>query len=138
MMMNLQNIIIFQGLGDIKFGMDRDSIRSLLGKGYESFSRAGNEILEIDSYDSLGLQLNYDDNDKLEFIETILPSNPIYNGITFLGRKPDDVYHEITSKGYSAIKDDVGYDFPDLGFGIYVREDTVEAVSIYRKGYYDD
>jgi hypothetical protein len=136
--MDLQNIIVFQGLGDIRFGMNRDDIRSLLGEEYTTFSRAGNVVPEIDSYDNIGLQLNYDENDKLEFIEAFLPANPIYDNITFLGRQPDAVHQDMISKGMTAIQDDVGYDFPDLGFGIYVREDTVEAVSIYRKGYYDD
>ena len=136
--MDLQNIITFQGLGDIRFGMRRNDIRSLLGIEYESFSRAGNDVPEIDSYDNIGLQLNYDDDDKLEFVEAIHPSNPTYDGITFIGRKPDAVYQEMINRGVKTIQDDVGYDFPDLGFGIYVREDTVEAVSIYRKGYYDD
>ncbi|MCP5004142.1 MAG: hypothetical protein GY941_09415 [Planctomycetes bacterium] len=118
--------------------MGRDYIRSLLGKDYESFSRTGNKIPEIDSYDNEGLQLNYDEDNKLEFIEAIIPSNPTFENIAFTGRNPEDVYREITEKGYLGIKDDVGYDFPDLGIGIYIREGFVEAVSIYRKGYYDD
>lgn len=137
-MMDLQSIIKFEGLGDIRFGMNRNDIRVLLQKKYKTFSRAGNDVPEIDSYDILGLQLNYDDKDKLEFIEAVHPSNPMYDGVTFLSRQAESIQKEMANKGVETIQDDVGYDFPDLGFGIYVREDKIEAVSIYRKGYYDD
>ena len=47
------------------------------------------------------------------------------------------VIQAIEDKGHKCKKDDVGCDFPDLGFGLYIIENEIEAVSIYRKGYYD-
>ncbi len=135
--MNSQNIVSFQRLGDLYFNMNRDDVHSLMGENFESFSRTGNEILEIDFYKEIGLLLNFDNNNKLELIEAVPPSNPHFKGITFLERNPDDVYHEIIKLGYKGVKDDVGCDFPDLGFGIFVNDGRIQAVSVYRKGYYD-
>nr|WP_320010898.1 hypothetical protein [uncultured Desulfobulbus sp.] len=135
--MDLQRIVTFIGLGDIRFGMNRSDLREIFQNKYKTFSRDRNEDQEIDSYDIFGLQLNFDDQDKLEFIEAFYPSNPMYDGITFIGRQANSIQQEMSNKGFKTIQDDVGYDFPDLGFGVYVREGTIEAVSIYRRGYYD-
>ena len=66
------------------------------------------------------------------------PANPIFNSISFIGSKASEIIEIFENQGHSIVKDDVGYDFPELGFGLYVTENIIEAVSMYRKGYYDN
>ena len=58
--MNIQNISPFKGLDMLKFGEDRISTREKLGSNYITFSRINNDEPEVDYYENIGLQLNFD------------------------------------------------------------------------------
>lgn len=130
-------ILPFVGIGELRFGMSRESCRAKLEAPYESFSRAGRASPEVDSYDSIGMQLSFDSEGKLEFIELFLPSRPRFLDVDLLaGASYEGVTSELMSRGLHRIEDDVGCDFPDAGFGLYAPNQAIEAVSIYRRGYY--
>lgn len=136
--MDLETIKPFIGLGDLRFGMEREEVRLLLGNIYKAFSREDRISLDVDYYVNTGLQLNYDANDELEFIEALIPANPCYRGLSFIGRSSEDAIRDIVGMGFFVTSDDVGYFFYELGFAFYAPHEKVEAISIFRKGYYDE
>jgi hypothetical protein len=131
------NIIPFVGMGDLRFGIPRLEVRSFLGNDFQSFLKYG-ETRETDAYNGLGLHLYYNVNDRLEFIEAFAPCRPEYQGIQLLNQKLDAVLKQLRSIGFDARYDDEGYFFDQLGFALYVPHSSIEAVSVYRQGYYDE
>jgi hypothetical protein len=126
----------FRGLGELTFGTSRDVCRAILGGQFESFARVGGGGAETDSFDALGLQLAFDEQDKLAFVEAFPPADIRYRGVRLLGEL-SEVTEELTTHGIVGKQDAVGYDFPEHGFGLYAPHEKVEAVSVYRRGYYD-
>ena len=59
--MDLSTIKPFVGLGILEFGTKRQNVRLFLNSDYQSFARISNGRPNIDSFDSLGLQLHYDE-----------------------------------------------------------------------------
>ncbi len=96
------------------------------------------ESNEVDSYDELGFHLYYDESDRLEFIEAFEPCDPIFDGVRLLDHNLGAVLGRLGELGHSYRCHDKGYDFEGLGFVLYVPLESIEAVSIYRRGYYDD
>jgi hypothetical protein len=82
--MNLKDVLPFDGLGDLRFGMPRDMVRELLGVAYQSFRKTSSSPRLTDAYDGLGFHLYYDTEDRLEFIETFPPCDPTYGGVRLL------------------------------------------------------
>lgn len=126
------------GLSDIRFGMNRTACRTLIGSTFVAFSRRGDDFLEVDAFDGFGVQLSFTAADTLEFIEAHAPSKVEYDGVPLLGRQVADVVADLDALGLSGLPDDVGVDYPTRGFGLYAPEGTVEGVSVYPDGYYQD
>ena len=53
------------------------------------------------------------------------------------GDETPSVLNKLTELGHEPVDDESGYNFPRLGFGLYVPLEHIEAVSIYKRGYYD-
>ncbi len=136
--MDISTITPFEGLGDLKFGLSRQAVRDLLGPDVRSYRKNKYEPRDTDSYRRLGLHLYYDADDRLEFIETTPPSDPTFQGVHLRDADLGRVLARLADQGYHATEDDAGYNFKDLGIGLYVPESAIEAVSVYRRGYYDD
>ena len=133
---DLTTIRPFQGLGDLQFGMQRATVREMLGQSREGFHKAGAPE-ETDAYDNFGFHLYYDEDDALEYMETYPPCDPVFDGIHLFHGQPSEIVQQLEGKGHRLIQDDVGYDLPDAGFGLYIPYESIEAVSIYRRGLYD-
>jgi hypothetical protein len=131
---DLRSVRPFEGLGDLRLGMTMKTVRALLDTDFRPIVKGG---AELDSYDGLGFHLYYDQDGELEFIEAFEPCEPEYDGVRLLGDETRSVLDELTVLGHEPVEDDSGYDFPRLGFGLYVSLGRTEAVSIYRRGYYD-
>lgn len=130
----------FVGVGELRFGLPRDSFRALLGSASSSFSRAELPAVETDAFDVVGIQLSFDPKGRLEFVELYAPARVHYRGVALLGNEYSlqDVAAELAAHGLSGRKDDVGFDYPTAGFGLFTRDNTtIEAVSVYPSGYYD-
>jgi hypothetical protein len=143
--------------------MRRSDVRALLGSDFESFIKAPiiGDTIPTDAYATLGLHLYYDAIDELEFIETFRPCPIHYNhirfftdhnsgrlvlhrmipsasqGISQLNPHLQELLTRLAEQGHVARYQDEGYYFDDVGFVLYVPNDSIEAVSIYRRGYYD-
>jgi hypothetical protein len=131
------DIIPYEGLGSLRFGMTRAEVRSLLGKQFKSFHKGRLASTLTDAYSELGLHLEYDKDDRLRCIEAIASCPVSFNGVALLKRHLDEVLRDCASLG-SVPRVDDGYFFDGAGFALYVLEDVVKAVTIYRKGYYEE
>ena len=130
------DIIPYVGVGALRFGMRRPQVRSLLGRGISVFKKGPYAATETDACDELGLHLHYDTEDQLECIEAF-GSCPIhYNGVSLLNATTNNVLERLASLGLCSRYDD-GYFFDDGGFAL-ASDEIVKAVTVYRKGYYEE
>ena len=135
--MNLADVVPFEGLGDLRFDTPRAAVRALLATDHRSFQKSPLSRQLTDAYDTLGFHLYYDDEDRLEFIETFPPCDPTYRGIRLLKGSRQRVLQQLADLGHTASHEDEGYNFKQLGLVLYVPARKIEAVSLYRRGYYD-
>ena len=126
----------FAQVGPIEFGQLRNEVRSKLDSDYQVFKKTPGEN-DTDAYDSLGIHVYFDDDDQVEFVEAFSPAELEYEGIALIGRNVDEVVADLRARGYEAEKDDVGYNYDELGFGLTVNGDVIEGVGVFRKGYYE-
>src|SRR6266480_1366133 len=124
----------FEGLGDLRFGMSRRDVRTLLGQEFRSFKKTPLADSLTDAYTQFGLHLYYDGQDRLELVEAFQPCVPIFRGVELLGPRKV-VLEGLREAGVGSPRRDAdGELFHDLGFGLYSPGDMVEGVSVYRKG----
>jgi hypothetical protein len=50
----------------------------------------------------------------------------------------DELLDELTDLGLSSRYDNEGYWFDDAGFVLYAPDNIVKAVTVYRRGYYEE
>jgi len=130
------DIIPYAGVGPIRFGMTRAEVRLLLGDGLSVIKKWPYRE-ETDAYKEIGLHLEYDAKDRLECIE-VWGSCPIhYKGAALLNASIQEVLERLANLGLSPRYDD-GYFLDDGGFALYAPDDVVTAVTVYKKGYYDE
>jgi hypothetical protein len=129
-------IIPFKGLGVLRFGMSRQEISILLNQTPHRFKKSFLALNETDSYDTFGFHLYYDSNDLLEFIEAFNPCDVTFQGNSFLNLELSQAITMMENLGFTPTLDAEGC--KDVGFGLYAPIETVEGVSIYQRGYYDE
>lgn len=130
----------FVGVGELRFGLPRDRFREILGSASSSFSRGEHPAIHTDAFDAIGIQLSFDPEGCLEFVELYPPARVAYLGIALLGNGHSllALTAELAARNLIGTKDDVGFDYPTAGFGLFTRDNTtIEAVSVYPSGYYD-
>jgi hypothetical protein len=123
-----------QGAGPLQFGMERKDVRHLLGGA----PRIHATEPENDFYSEQGLIAGFDGKDALEYLEMSVPAIPLLDGIALLSLPLDDVVELLQSKAGPAPFDDGGYRFDAIGMAIYCPQRSIESVSVFREGYYDD
>ncbi|MGB0881697.1 MAG: hypothetical protein ACPGSO_02010 [Vicingaceae bacterium] len=103
MKVNLKDIKIGKGLGDITFGDAKDKIKHLLGEPTEidTFNASGEEdgyLTEAWHYDDQEFSLSFDEEDNWR-LTTISISSPesLFNGEQLIGKEMDDVLKLINS-----------------------------------------
>jgi hypothetical protein len=132
------NIIPYIGVGPLLFGMARFEVRNLLGSPVKSFKRGPFTSVETDAFGPLALSVEYDTMDRLRCIEAFATCPIYFRGISLLNKSPQVILNELTSLGLKAREDD-GYFFDEGGFVLSIGpEDVVNAVTVYRKGYYEE
>ncbi len=136
--MNKWEIMQYTGIGPLRFGFSRSSVRAELGDDFSEFRKSVDSINSTDEYSRLGMHLYYDSNNKLEFIECFSPCPIHYRGVSLLGKEFEVVLKELEDLGLSARHDDYVCYFDDVGFALYVSGEVVDGASVYRKGYYDE
>lgn len=133
------SIVANEGLDVARFGESRDTLRARFG-AYQSFRRVPNAPL-TDHFPHLGLFLEFDGSEKLNFIELSFPAEVVYEGVHLLGRTYREVVSELGSHNCTGVEDDSGIEFRSHGFALFnpaPEEDDseVEGVTVFAPAYY--
>ncbi|MGW7082343.1 hypothetical protein ACWGH2_02440 [Streptomyces sp. NPDC054871] len=130
-----------QGIDVARFGEGREELRRRLGP-HTPFQRtpAGSVV---DHYVEKGLQLSFDANGALEFIELTPLAEVAYESVPLLGRPYGEVLAGLRGLGIEGVEDGQGIEFPSLGFALFMPdpeelEDEVQGVSVFPEGYYSN
>jgi hypothetical protein len=124
-------IVDDQGFTWLRLGMDRSSIRAILGP-YRTFRR-WHAPTETDHFVETGFLVTYGLDDHASLFEVTTPAAPRLAGVVLLERPLDDVVQELAQAGLR-----VTYDMEAKLVGatvhgwlkLYAPGDAVEAVSI--------
>jgi hypothetical protein len=125
----------FVGAGPFRFGMNRGQVRALVRAARVSFKKGPHAQNETDAYPEIGVHFYYDELDQLECLELVEPIDVCFNGITLIGNTLGNLLPRLAELGFSHRFDD-GCFIDDAGFVVFAPDDTVKAVTVYRKGYF--
>lgn len=133
-----RKIHAYVGVGQVEFGITRTQARSRIDGAPTTFRKGPFATNDTDAYDDLGLHVYYDSEDYVRCIMAF-GSGPVhYSKIALLGRPLEEVFHDLAGIGLTPRYDDEGYWFDDAGFVLYAPDDVVKAVTVYRRGYYEE
>ena len=119
------------GVNEVKFGMNREKIRSLLGASEEFYKSAD----DANPTDDFGFcHVFYDENDECEAIEIFDEAEVYVNGVLIF---PTDLE---TAKNVirDFEQDDDGLISISKATGIYAPDGYMESILFAKEGYYDD
>ena len=121
----------FVAFGSLSFGSARGSIRSLLGSEFRSFKKTPSSPNDTDAYQAMGIQLYYDEDDKLDLVEAVIGRcDKVYLGETLIsGLRLDDLVASFKAIGLAGIREVDGCDFPDAGISVSAT-DRVKVSSV--------
>lgn len=139
----MREIIIGQGLGEIKFGMTKDEVEKILGKAdeIEKYSYTDNDENKTESwhYDELEVSFSFDEEDDFELGAISVTSDKfLFNGEKLIGKTeeevlnfitsiyPEDIKHEFTT--YEDDPDRVLVSFEDLSFSLWFMNGVLEEI----------
>lgn len=99
-----------------RFGEPRDQHREALGE-FESWRRSDDVPGLTDLYLDTLVSLDYDADDRLDFIEIVNDEAEVYvEGVQFVGRPIDKVVRLMTERGHRVVGPYVGvWAIPELG-----------------------
>lgn len=136
-------IIPFEGVGDIKFGMSRKQVRDTLKADYVTRKRTSKSVFPYDFFQSLGIFANYKIPEILEAVELILPCIPEFEGLKLLEISYKELKEFLLAKDSNLEVNLDGFISGAIGIGAYAPdadEDPdlpVEAILVFDKDYYD-
>src|SRR5690606_20419437 len=93
---SIKEIHLGQGLGELKFGISRETLQAVLGEPTEvdaySYTEEMDELTESWHYDDLDVSMSFDEEDNWR-LGTIAVSSPEYmiNGKALIGKMHDEV-----------------------------------------------
>ncbi|WP_203969415.1 hypothetical protein [Capnocytophaga stomatis] len=143
----MRNIIKpFEKVGELKFGMDRNSINNRLNTKFEPIfeKTLGGVEFVTDHYDNLGVMLGYFTKDfKLSYVVLSDPCEAIFEGEDLLAKTYSECL-EFMKQFDSDIEEEeyVGFTSYKLGIAIYAPNATddpdcnIEAVTVGEVGYF--
>ena len=124
------------------FNMDRKDVRKIYSE-FKEFKKNIYEFNTTDHYEDCNIY--YDENDKLEFLETAPGVSVKFNGCEISkGKTFKETKKILLGMDGTIVEDEVGLVSYKLGLGIYIDKEmnnsnNEELISVYffRKGYYD-
>jgi hypothetical protein len=139
--MKTWEIVPFTSVGPVRFGMSRSGARHLLGEHFSTFRKTPQSQSETDAYDSLGLHLHYDCEERLIFAEAFAQCGVTLEGVSFMSRPLAEAIQEMASIGQSAIYDGSScYCFEKIGVILCVTysENTIESIGVSARDHFKD
>lgn len=101
--MNIREIKLGEGLGEIKFGMSREQVRTILGEP-DDVDQYSDSDLEDDSseswhYDEMEISLSFDEDAEWKLV-TIAVSSPeyLFNGKKLIGLNQQALIKELSAQ----------------------------------------
>jgi hypothetical protein len=131
----------YDGVGPLKIGISRVEVHGMLGDSPPSFLKAGETLTDI--YEQFGLFVYYDGEAKADAFELFPPANPTFESESILGRSFREVQDWFRKLDPNLETDGAGFTSLHFGVGVYAPfamkepEEPVEAVILFREGYYD-
>ncbi len=103
--MDLQTIRPFEGRGDLLLGMDRTSVHQIL---YEKLNIAidFSRSYMVELYKSIGVRIQYNNKDRIDYIEALPPCKPTYKTISLIEQPLHYVLSQLRSMGHEYIHED--------------------------------
>ena len=126
----------FVGAAGLRFGMTRDETTGVFGEEYTEFRRVPDSPV-VHDYEHDGIQLNFDNNNRLEFIEIFPEAQPFLNGIDMCSLDAKSL-RALLGGRTSVVSVSEGFRLPAFGVAVYAPETMVEAVAVHCKDYYSD
>jgi hypothetical protein len=132
-----------EGIGPIRFGMDSNAVRNILGGTVRSFRKTADAKAPTDAFDEYGMHVYYDDAGRCEAVEVASPGTPILHGQPLIGRPFEELRHMLEQIDPKAEVDDAGLTAPSLGIGVFAPfasdspGEPVEGVIVFKEGYYN-
>ncbi|MBE1162757.1 ABC transporter ATP-binding protein [Dyella acidiphila] len=132
-----------EGVRGIRFGMNFQAVRSLVGIDFKSFKRTASAVFPCDHFSEAGVFAYYDANGALEALELAEPAAPTFDGVNLLGLSFESVLALLESKDASVSKEADGAISLALGVSVYapqaLKDPTAncESVVVFKRGYYD-
>lgn len=128
--MKVIKAVPLKSVGDIKFGMSRDTVRSVMGKGKEYKKN----LFSKSKTDSFGpIHVFYNENDKCEAIEiysdikVMIGSTPVF---------PCDA-NKVTQISNNLEEDGNGFIDKEKSIGITISDNKTKSILFAVKGYYN-
>lgn len=125
------HIIPRGGFSFARFGEPRSQHRQELGE-FEAWQRDPDQPKDTDLYLDTLMSLDYDDQDRLNYIEVINDEGEIFlEDLPILEAPLDEVLQGLSSRGFEAIGPVVGmYAVPELGLRFGTRFDDEREVEV--------
>lgn len=113
------------GFDFVRFGESRSQHREQLGEEFESWQRNPDKPNVTDLYKPSLLSLDYDDDDRLKFIEVINDDGEVlYENVRLLNQPQNQVVNDLTRLvGRSPVEKGGVYAFPELGIRLWCDYD---------------
>ena len=125
------NVIPTVSVNNVKFGMDREAVRSLLGNAEEFYKTA----YDTNATDDFGFcHAFYDDNDQCEAIEIFNEAEVYVNGTLLFPVELDSA--KLIIDDFE--QDDDGLISYSKSIGIYAPDGEMESILFGKDGYYDE
>lgn len=132
-----------EGIDGIRFGMNFQAVRSLMGVDFKSFMRTPSSVFPCDHFSEAGVFAYYDANGGLEAVELAEPAAPTFEGVNLLRMNFESVLAFLKSKDASVSRDVDGAISIALGVSVYAPQAlkdssaNCESVMVFKRGYYD-
>jgi hypothetical protein len=132
----------YVGVGPITFGLTRVEVRRRLAAPVESFMKTPTSAAPADTFDTLGIHVHYDSDDRCEAVE-LWSSRPTFRGQPLLGQPFAEIERWLRTIDPDVRSDSSGLTSLTFGFGLYAPsalhdpQSPVEGVIVFRPGYYD-
>jgi hypothetical protein len=116
--------------------MERADVIRLLGAPTKTFRRTASAS-PTDVFDGAWMQVSYDSDDRVEFVETYGSVDVWCDGVRLSGRGRADLDVELRLRfpAGAVVSDRDGIELPYAGVSIYAPGERVEAVAAYARGY---
>jgi hypothetical protein len=109
----------------------------LLGNEFTTFKKGPFATNTTDAYKRLGAHFHYDDADRLECVDLVEPASASCCGVSLLDTPIEKALQNLADAGLPSRYDD-GYFIDACGIVLSAPDGTVNAVTVCRKGYYND